>query len=214
MKTAYFYTRLSSKKQLSDKSTGQERQKRIQSICKQNGWTPSNMTFQDLGVSAYRGKNRLKGDLSIFIKLAKENKLAPSPVLCVEALDRFSRQDIDESEPAIIDLLKCGVDICITLPTVQVFTNESTKSLADRIQILVALKSAFDYAEQLSKRIKSAQAIKRERMNNGEILKHHHAPHYYTYNKDKRQYDQNELTPIVKRIIKDFLNGESVFSIA
>jgi len=104
-KVAYSYVRLSSKRQI--KGSGKSRQlDKVKDICAANGWTLSPKTFSDLGVSGFSGKNRLKGDLANFIGLAKKNQLGKSPVLIIEQFDRFSRQDIDESEPAILDLLK------------------------------------------------------------------------------------------------------------
>src|SRR5436190_1301403 len=112
MKTAYSYVRLSSKGQI--EGTGAQRQmSKPSAICKDHGWILSPKSFKDLGVSAHKGDNRLKGDLSTFIQLAKEKKLGKEPVLLLEAFDRYSRQDIDESEPALLELLKMGVDVHI-----------------------------------------------------------------------------------------------------
>ncbi|MEI9864027.1 MAG: recombinase family protein [Limisphaerales bacterium] len=212
MKTAFSYVRLSSKKQI--KGTGAERQlEKPQAIADANAWELSKRTFSDLGVSAFKGDNRLKGDLSIFIQLYKSGKLPKESVLIIEAFDRWSRQDIDESEPALLELLKLGCDIHIAFGN-KTFTKDSTKKLGDRIEILISLKAAFDYSENLSKRIKSQRKIKEDRMRNGSIEKHHNVPAYYTFNKDKTQFDQNEVSLVAKRIIEDYLNGESLYGIS
>lgn len=182
-------------------------------ICRQHGWTLSKQTFQDLGVSAYTGKNRLKGHLATFIKLAKDNRLAANPVLIIEAFDRFSRQDIDESEPTLIGLLKCGVDVHVAFSN-KTFTAGSTKSLADRIEILVALKSAYEYSANLSTRIKAAKERKRREIQSGKPVPHNNAPKYFTWNKDAQRYEHNEKTQIVKRLVKMFLAGNTLYSIA
>ncbi len=174
MKTAHSYVRLSRKNQI--KGSGAERQlAKPEAICQANGWSLSDKTFW-FNI-AWKGKNRLKGDLATFIGLIKNGKLAAKSVLILEAFDRFSRQDIDESEPAILDLLKAGCDIHVAYAN-KTFTKDSTKNLVDRIEILVSLKAAHDYSQNLSKRIKDHRAIKARRMQGGEILRHHNAPRY------------------------------------
>lgn len=153
IENAYSYIRLSSKKQL--RGTGEHRQStRAEAICEQMGWQLSPLTFQDLGVSAFTGKNRLTGALAEFIRLAKTGKLSPNPVLILEAWDRFSRQDLDESEKAVLELLRSGVAIHIGFGN-RTFTRASTKDLAARVEILVAMKGAFDYSANLSRRVKT-----------------------------------------------------------
>ena len=212
MKTAYSYVRLSSKRQT--KGSGEQRQMaRAIEICEENGWTLADKTFSDLGVSAFTGSNRLKGDLGNFISLAKKHQLGDSPILILEQFDRFSRQDIDESEPAILDLLKSGVDIHVAF-TGKTFTRESTKDMLSRIEILVSLKAAFDYSANLSKRIKGANVALRKRLKNGEIIRHRNTPLYYSFDADKKQYVQNEKAAIAKRVIDEYLKGKTMYGVA
>ena len=49
------------------------------------------------GVSAFRGKNRKKGDLSVFLAALEAGELEPNPVLILEDLDRLSRDKIMSS---------------------------------------------------------------------------------------------------------------------
>src|SRR5215207_4053079 len=56
-------------------------------------------TLKDLGVSAFRGKNRIKGALGQLLSLAESGELQRRGItdLIVEALDRLSRDEIDEA---------------------------------------------------------------------------------------------------------------------
>lgn len=102
----------------------------------------------------------------------------------IESLDRFSRQDIDSSEPAIINLLKAGVAIHVKF-TGQTFTKASTIELGDRIVIMVALKSAFTYSQQLSERVTAAKNRKLARLENGEAVNiRDYAPRWIGWNKE------------------------------
>src|SRR4051812_6180278 len=51
------------------------------------------LTFQDLGISAFRGTNARNGALGAFLKAIDEGLVADGSVLLVESLDRVSRQD-------------------------------------------------------------------------------------------------------------------------
>ncbi len=216
MKTAYSYIRLSSKRQTKDTATGQTRQlEKAAAVCKEKGWQPSSKTFQDLGVSGFKGKNRLQGALSEFIKLAKSGKLGESGtvVLLLEGFDRFSRQNIDEAEPAFLDLLRCGVDIHVSLIN-KTFTKDHTKDLSSRIEILVAIKQAHDFSALLSSRIKSTQTIRDGKINSGQIVRTCNVPRYYAFDDTRKTYIQTPAAAVVKEIIKTYLAGESLYGIS
>lgn len=212
IETAYSYIRLSSKKQL--KGTGEHRQTaRTQAICDQMGWQLSPQTFQDLGVSAFTGENRLTGALSEFIRLAKAGKLAPNPVLILEAWDRFSRQDLDESEKAVLELLRSGVAIHIGFGN-RTFTRASTRDLAARVEILVAMKGAFDYSANLSRRVKSAKSRKISRIaDGGSANVSEMAPCWLDWNNDLNRFEANEKADLVREIFTKYNAGDSIVSI-
>ena len=52
------------------------------------------LTFQDLGVSAFTGKNRKKGALRAFLDAVEEEIISAGSFLLVESLDRVSREAI------------------------------------------------------------------------------------------------------------------------
>ena len=212
IETAYSYIRLSSKKQL--KGTGEHRQTaRTQAICDQMGWQLSPQTFQDLGVSAFTGENRLTGALAEFIRLAKAGKLAPNPVLILEAWDRFSRQDLDESEKAVLELLRSGVAIHIGFGN-RTFTRASTRDLAARVEILVAMKGAFDYSANLSRRVKSAKSRKISRIADGGTANvREMAPRWLNWNNNLNRFETNEKADLVREIFTKYNAGASIVSI-
>ena len=212
IQNAYAYSRVSSKKQLA--GSGIERQAgRPENICEQFGWTLSDLTFTDYGVSAFKGTNRLRGDLATFIQLAQDGKLLPHPVLILEAWDRFSRQDIDESEKAIMDLLKTGVAIHIAFSG-QTFTKASTVSIGDRVSILIACKAAFEYSSNLSKRVSAAKSAKFETIANGGSANiSENAPSWVTWDKTTQSFIRNGNALIVLGLIRDITSGKSINSI-
>lgn len=215
MKNVYSYIRLSSQAQLADGKTGVVRQlDRAKAICDANpDWHLCSQSFADLGVSGFSGKNILQGNLGKFITLAKDKKLLPNPLLLIEQFDRFSRQDIDESEPTIIELLKSGVDIHVAFIN-KTFTHQSTKSLGDRIEIMIALKSAHEYSSNLSKRVSAAKERKRISIKNGEIKNlNEQTPWYIVYDKSTNTHILTEHSQLVKAIFYQYLSGKSILSI-
>lgn len=172
-------------------------------------------TFADYGVSAFSGANRLKGDLATFIRLAKEKKLKPNPVLLLEEWSRFSRQDIDESETAILDLLRNGIAIHIHFSN-KTYTKQSINTLGDKIEIIVSCKAAYDYSSNLSKRIAKAYEKKKEAFANGTIKAYRfRCPGWLRWNKDTQCYDPiPERVASIKRIFQLACNGLGIRRIA
>lgn len=213
IQTAYSYVRLSSKKQLIGAGVDRQTQRATQ-ICREKGWTLSKKTFQDLGVSAFTGKNLLKGDLAMFIQLADERKLEPNPVLIVEALDRFSRQDIAESEPAFLDLLRAGVAVHIAF-TGRTFTRASANDLSARFEILAGLKAAYEFSSNLSRRVKNAKARKVAAIAAGKSVNiSEMGPSWVDWNDATQKHELNERAELVRTIFRRYLAGASIVSIA
>src|SRR5919202_870899 len=52
----------------------------------------TDLTFRDLGVSAFRGKNAETGRLGDFLQAVADGLVPPGSFLLVESLDRISRQ--------------------------------------------------------------------------------------------------------------------------
>src|SRR4051794_5242523 len=98
---AFSYVRFSSRKQ--SQGDSERRQTELaEAYCRRHGWTLSDKTFEDLGVSAFHGKNALVGNLGEFLRAVQSGTVPPGSVLVVESLDRISRQGIDDG----YDLIK------------------------------------------------------------------------------------------------------------
>ena len=207
IQNAYAYSRVSAARQL--KGTGMSRQQpgekgegKPEQICREHGWILSPQTFADLGVSAFKGKNRLKGDLATFVELANEKKLLPNPVLILEQWDRFSRQELDESFDAVRDLLRSGVAIHISFGN-HTFTKACLNSLASRIGIELALQAAWEYSANLSRRVKAAYDKKKESSALSGKAYRFKAPGWLKWNKQTEAYDTiPEKVMSIKRLFE------------
>lgn len=210
IENAYSYVRLSSKGQTF--KSGAERQlSKPEQICKEMGWKLCNQSFQDLGVSGWKGDNIFKGALSEFIALNKQKKLLPNAVLLIEQWDRISRQNLIESESVVLDLLKSGIAIYVSFSR-QLFTKQSCNSLPDRIAIMLSLQQAHDYSENLSKRIKHAKQAKIQKVLDGKIIDITDlAPSYFKWN--GKEYEENDNSWKVKRMFSMYLNNIAITKI-
>src|SRR6185312_13164738 len=116
-------------------------------------------TFNDIGVSAFRGKNLKRGALSRFKEAVLTKKIAPGSYLLVESLDRFSRDEVVNAQSEFLQLIKAGIHV-VTLVDGHVFRPDHV-DLADLIMSLVTLARANDESKHKSDRLSQSWANKR-----------------------------------------------------
>jgi len=78
-------------------------------------------SLTDLGVSAYRGLNRVKGALGKFLGLVEKGQIPKGSFLIIESLDRFSREDALDVLGEFTKVLKAGITI-VTLIDKQTYS--------------------------------------------------------------------------------------------
>jgi DNA invertase Pin-like site-specific DNA recombinase len=106
----YSYIRYSSKKQI----TGDSMRRQIKlgdDWVRDNGHSFAERSFRDLGVSAFRGKNKHRGALSKFLQEIEDDRIPRGSILLIENLDRLSREGIDQAGDLFKKIIRAGVDI-------------------------------------------------------------------------------------------------------
>lgn len=212
MQTAYSYIRFSSKGQADGNSV--ERQlKKAKEICAEREWVLDASSFQDLGCSAFRGKNwDAKSALGQFLEAVRGGRTTPNPILIIESLDRFSRQSIDEVLPVWLTILKSGIRIYSCLDGV-LYDKESAGDLGKVMLALVTFYRAWEESRTKSIRIKSAKSKRFQRIDNGEKFRCDDlAPCWLDW--DGSRYIPNPKADIVKEIFHLYLEGKSLQGIA
>ena len=109
MPKAYSYIRFSRPEQLRGDSLRRQIEKAEQ-WATENGLTIDE-SIKDLGVSGFRGANRITGALGRFLELVKRGKVEPGSVLIVESLDRISREAVRFVQPSFLALINAGIRI-------------------------------------------------------------------------------------------------------
>ena len=123
--------------------------------CEENGATLME-EFQDHGVSAFRGKNKMLGVLARFLDLVRAGQVPAGSFFIIENIDRLSREKVLEALTLYLEIVKAGVSI-VTLIDGQTHSRESIHANPMVLQMAIAgMARAHDESAVKSERINSA----------------------------------------------------------
>ncbi len=200
MATAYSYIRWSSAKQ----SDGDSERRQLDAADKyaaEHGLSISPMTFRDSGVSAFKGKNAIEGELGAFIAAVNEGKIAKGSYLLIENFDRLSRAPVNTALRLFQDIIEGGI-VIVTLTDGQIYStariNENWTSL---IIALSVMARAHEEQKRKGDMVKKAWDAKRELQVNEKKIASKNGPSWLTLSQDRKTWivDQ-EKADIVRRI--------------
>jgi DNA invertase Pin-like site-specific DNA recombinase len=162
MTTVFSYVRFSSPSQAGGDSLRRQIDWTVR-LCERRGWTlDTSLTLHDLGVSAFRGKNAAVGHLRTFLDAIEFGRVLPGSVLCVENIDRISRQGIDEGYDLCKRILKADVRI-VTLSPEREYDRDSVRKLANgALELQLYLERAAEESERKSIRLSEAWGQKKQ----------------------------------------------------
>lgn len=174
------------------------------------------LSFQDLGVSAFRGRNVEDGALGSFLVAVEQGTVKPGSFLLVESLDRLSRQTAYRAFRRFSDILDKGVNI-ITLHDGKIYSgsNGDDLSFSDLLISLAVMQRAHEESLTKSRRLSAAWDQKRrtasqEAGNNGGKIKPitSRCPEWLTVNKQAGAFEINEeRAEIIRRIFSMTIDG-------
>lgn len=149
----FSYVRFSSGKQ----STGQSVERQLetaQRIANQYDLELDTLSFKDLGVSAFKGKNAAQGNLREFID--QIGKRVPyGSWLVVENLDRLSRDDVLSALDILKEILRSGITVVTGMDS-KVYTHESlSTSMMDLILSIMLFSRAHEESLTKKNRVES-----------------------------------------------------------
>ena len=153
---AFSYIRCSTPEQIKG-DTKRRQIEAAEKYARENGLILSEDGYEDLGISAFRGKNTAEGsELAALIAAIKAGKIPKGSTLIIENLDRLSRNFITESLPLFMDIIRCGVTI-VTLMDRKVYSQESIrKNPFDLMYSIMILARGHEESAAKSERIQAA----------------------------------------------------------
>src|SRR5262249_17611278 len=153
---AYSYLRFSTPEQMKGDSYRRQTELSRSYAERHHLMLDDTLSFQDLGVSAFRGKNSREGALSAFMQAVESGRVRPGSFLLVESLDRLSRETVNKAFRQFSDIIDLGVTI-VTLTDGKVYTKQSiSENFADLLISLTTMYRAHEESATKSKRLKAA----------------------------------------------------------
>lgn len=119
------------------------------------------LTFEDLGVSAFRGQNADAGRLAYFLEAVRSGLVPQGSTLLVEQLDRISRLTPRRALRVLEDIVDAGVTV-VTMNDGRAYSSGSLDS--DPMDLMVAVLTfmrANQESDVKSRRLKDAWEAKR-----------------------------------------------------
>lgn len=211
MTKAYSYLRISSEMQKA--GDGIRRQiEASEKYARDNGYELVE-SLEDIGVSAFKGKNAKEGALGQFLAAVKSGKIESGSVLIVESLDRLSRDKVLASFSQFTNILERGITI-VSLMDGQVYTKESVNENVGQLFLTMGVMlRANDESETKSKRLKSVWEKKREEIGTKKLTTR--APAWLELSEDRTEFIVKEHAANMLKVIFDLcIEGMGIYTIA
>jgi DNA invertase Pin-like site-specific DNA recombinase len=217
MVACYSYVRFSSKKQMAGGSLERQTKRAANYVASHpelNLKFDDSLSFQDLGVSGYRGRNITHGELSEFLDAVKSGLVEKGSYLIVENLDRVSRLPFKKAARVLQDI--CDMDInVVTLSDQTIYTKDS--DVADYIRAALEFERAnkesarkSEFSNSNWQRLRTKAAATNRVMSNNAV-----SWLIVEGEKDDRRFVINEEKATTVRMIAEmFLSGKGCQAIA
>ncbi|MCM3565557.1 recombinase family protein [Hydrogenophaga intermedia] len=120
------------------------------------------LTYRDLGLSAFRGDNIERGALAAFIKAVEDGSIRRGSYLLVENFDRLSRAEVHIALQLLLRLVSAGI-VVATLMDGKVWNEQTVADTANLMVTIIFMGRAHDESVGRSKRIREIHQAKRAR---------------------------------------------------
>lgn len=157
---AYSYIRFSTKRQAKGDSLMRQLDK-SREYAAANGLDLQEVTFEDLGVSAFDRSNVTRGALAAFIAAVESSAIERGSSLLVESLDRLSRSDLMDAVALLSRLVKLGVRV-VTVVDGRVLDEETVKEPMNVVYAVLVFIRANEESATKADRVKKAHKRKRD----------------------------------------------------
>ncbi|AJW99907.1 recombinase family protein [Burkholderia gladioli] len=161
---AYSYLRFSTPEQLKGDSYRRQTTMALEYATRKGLALDQDLTFEDLGVSAFRGTNAEAGRLAEFLEAVRAGLVPRGSYLLVEALDRLSRLSPRKAVRVLEDIVEEGITV-VTLNDGREYTSANLDDDPTSLLIAIVLfMRANEESATKSRRLSAAWEGKRQRV--------------------------------------------------
>lgn len=212
MKNAIAYLRFSSLQQVHGDSFRRQQKMIAEWLSAHPDYFLNPVTYEDLGLSAFRGVHAARGAFSVFMEAVELGHILSGSVLLVESLDRLSREKIGDATERLRTILKAGIDV-VTLSDGAHYTSDSLNDPFLVIKAVLIAQRANEESEIKSRRMQSAWAAKRKLAVDAGAVMTTRCPAWLTVRSDRSGFDiNNELADTIRYIymlrLKEYSYGK------
>jgi DNA invertase Pin-like site-specific DNA recombinase len=203
---AYSYLRFSTPEQMQGDSFRRQTEAAKDYAVRHGLVLDQELTFQDLGVSGFSGRNAKRGSLADFRLAVQTGVIAAGSYLLVEGFDRLSRMDPWEAFPIFQEIVNGGITI-VTLQDGKVWDRPSLRANPYRIfESLFVMVRANEESATKSRRLTAVYENKRKTAAaqgpNGKPFTRR-LPAWLTWNVDGKRF---ELVPDRAELLRAIFN--------
>lgn len=206
---AYSYIRFSTKSQI--KGDSLERQlSKAREYSRKNHLLLDEVSYQDLGISAFKGKNATEGALKAFLDGVEQGAIKPGSMLLIENFDRLSRAQVTNALQLFLSITNRGISI-VTLCDGVVYNKDTIN--ANWTQLIITLATMARAHEESAIKSFRVKSGKKAALEAGR--KHGKCPFWLKVNEKKNGFLViEEKANIVKEAFSMKLNGIGALRIA
>lgn len=211
---AYSYIRMSTQEQLRGDSLRRQSEKAYR-YARENSLDLIEDGYEDIGVSAFRGKNAEDGALRRFLDAVEDGDIPRGSYLLIESIDRLTRQAATVAFALLGQIVGKGI-VVVTLDDGQKYTE--TSWVTNQGQLFVALGTmvrAHDESRQKSLRLAAAWQEKRRKLREDGLIHTSISPAWLRLNKERGAF---EIIPARAKVVREIFelacSGYGIYSIA
>ncbi|HHQ4889294.1 MULTISPECIES: recombinase family protein [Aeromonas] len=165
--------------------------------------------WQDIGLSAFKNKNIVDGQLGEFIKLVVEGKIGKGHAIVIYSLDRLSRRS-GWDDSSIQKIVNAGVDIHDVSANIVLRSDDSFS----QILMLLIVSRGNNESQIKSERSTAGWAARlRDTLENGKVFTKK-LPFWLSADKNSNYVVIPDQVEIINNIFKEYTNGLSCPMIA
>jgi len=163
---AYSYVRMSTRKQLRGDSLRRQLE-RSKAFADEHSLLLDD-SLQDLGVSAWKGRNFKTGALGRFLAMVENGQIPKGSYLLIESLDRLSREAVPDALTLFMAIINAGIVIVTLGEDRQIYSRSGLNGDWTKLIIGLAVMSrGHEESQTKSERIRAVAERKREQAREG-----------------------------------------------